>query len=96
MKYQISEAAYNDLNNIWFYTFEKWSENQANAYFESLIEHIEIISNNPKAGKNLPKIRKDFFCERALSHYIFFKKEKDIIVVIRILHKMMEFSQHLE
>ncbi len=44
MKYRISEAAYEDLNDIWFYTFQKWSEKQASKYFEDLITEIESLS----------------------------------------------------
>jgi toxin ParE1/3/4 len=27
------QEAINDLNNIWKYTYEKWSENQADKYY---------------------------------------------------------------
>jgi len=96
MKYRISEAAYNDLNDIWFYTFQKWSESQASKYFEALIQEIELISANPEKAKKMPKVRADFFYFRALSHYVFFKQNESGIEVVRILHKMMDFSKHLE
>ena len=31
-KYRISEAAINDLDGIWEYTFLKWSKEQADRY----------------------------------------------------------------
>jgi toxin ParE1/3/4 len=96
MKYKITEAAYRDLDDIWFYTFQKWSENQANKYFESIIQEIEIISVNPEKAKRMSKVKSDFFYFRTLSHYVFFKYGDDKIEIIRILHKMMDFSKHLE
>ncbi|MBD3584111.1 type II toxin-antitoxin system RelE/ParE family toxin [Flavobacterium selenitireducens] len=96
MKYRITEAAYNDLNDIYFYTFQKWSENQASKYFESIIHEIRLFSENPEKAKRMPKVRTDFFYFRALSHYVFFKRNGEVIEVVRILHKMMDFSQHLE
>ena len=96
MKYRISESAYDDLNDIWFYTFQKWSEKQASKYFEDLIAEIELISLNPEKGKKMPKIRIDFFYFRALSHYVFYKRSENGIEVVRVLHKMMDFSKHLE
>lgn len=96
MKYRITEAAYNDLSDIYFYTLHEWSENQASRYFESIIQEIELFSENPEKGKRLPKVRTDFLYFRALSHYVFFKKNGEMIEVIRILHKMMDFSEHLE
>mgnify|MGYP002783929780 CR=1 FL=1 len=96
MKYRITEAAYNDLSDIYLYTFQNWSENQASKYFESIIEEIQLFSENPEKAKPMPKVGADFFYFRVLSHYVFFKKNRETIEVVRILHKMMDFSQHLE
>ena len=96
MKYRITESAYIDLDNIWLYTFEKWSENQANKYFESIIQEIELMSENPQKAKEMSQVKSNYFYFRALSHYVFFKYGNDKIEIIRILHKMMDFSQHLE
>jgi len=96
MNYKITEAAYRDLDDIWFYTFEKWSENQANIYFESIIQEIELMSEKPEKAKQMSKIKFNFFYFRALSHYVFFKYGDDKIEIIRILHKMMDFSKHLD
>ena len=48
MNYKITEAAYRDLDDIWFYTFEKWSEDQANIYFESIIQEIELMKRETR------------------------------------------------
>ncbi|OYU83019.1 MAG: plasmid stabilization protein [Flavobacterium sp. BFFFF2] len=96
MKYKIREAAYRDLDEIWFYTFQKWSEKQADTYFYLIIQEIEILSNNPSKAKRVPITTVDYFFCRALSHYVFFKYDDDTIEIIRILHKMMDFSKHLE
>ncbi len=33
LKYEISELALEDLDNIWEYTDEQWSNEQANKYY---------------------------------------------------------------
>jgi len=96
MNFKITQAAYHDLDDIWFYTFENWSENQANKYFESIIQEIELMCENPKKAKKMSKIKSDFFYFRTLSHYVFFKFGDDEIEIIRILHKRMDFSKHLD
>ena len=53
MKYRITEAAYKDLNDIWLYTFQKWLENQASKYLESIIQEIEFISENLDKAKKM-------------------------------------------
>lgn len=96
MKYRISEAAYRDLDEIWLYTFQEWSEHQANKYFESIIQEIEFQSEHPDKAKQMLKVSSEFFYFRALSHYVFFQKRDDKIDIIRIIHKRMNFSEHME
>jgi toxin ParE1/3/4 len=96
MKYRLTEAAYRDLDNIWLYTFQEWSENQASTYFESITQQIELFSENPQKAKKVQKIKSEIYYFRALSHYVFFKYGNEQIDIIRILHKMMDFPKHLE
>ena len=51
LKYKLSKLAVKDLNNIWSYTFKKWSLNQADKYYASLIRVFQDIANNPNEGK---------------------------------------------
>ncbi|MBS1549524.1 MAG: type II toxin-antitoxin system RelE/ParE family toxin [Bacteroidetes bacterium] len=91
MKYKISKQAENDLENIWLYTFEEWSQEQADYYYDLIMDEIEYISKNPKTGKDYNEIRKGYFRSRVKSHFIFYrinlKEEK--IEIIRILHQQM-------
>jgi toxin ParE1/3/4 len=96
MKYKITEAAYRDLDEIWLYTFQKWSEKQADTYFDLIIQEIEILSNNQSQAKRVPIITKNYYYSRALSHYLFFKYGDNCIQIVRILHKMRDFAKHLE
>ena len=53
MKYsfKLSRLALNDLENIWHYTAENWSKEQANKYYREIFEVIEAICNNPDIGQ---------------------------------------------
>lgn len=39
-KYKLTNQAVEDLTNIWEYTFEKWSEKQAEIYYKMLVENF--------------------------------------------------------
>lgn len=52
MKYKISKEASIDLEKIWLYTSEVWSKEQADHYFDLLMDEIEYLSDNPKSGKD--------------------------------------------
>lgn len=50
--------AINDLTDIWNYTFEEWSENQADKYYETIKLACNEIGENPNIGKNYTEISK--------------------------------------
>ncbi len=47
VKYVLTNKAIEDLSNIWNYTYDNWSEKQADKYYELLILACEAISTNP-------------------------------------------------
>lgn len=97
MDYKISKQAEIDLENIWLYTFEEWSLEQADYYFDLIMDEIEYISKNPKSGKDYSNVRKGYFRSRMKSHFIFYrinlKEEK--VEIIRILHQKMDVDSHI-
>lgn len=97
MNYKLSKLAERDLENIWLYTFEEWSLEQADHYFDLIMNEIEYISNNPKSGKDYSEIRKGYFRSRVKSHFIFYKNnwKEETVEIIRILHKQMDIDLHI-
>ncbi len=98
MKYKISKEAEKDLEKIWLYTFETWSLEQANYYFDLLMDEIEYLSENPKVGQDFSFLRKGYFRSRVKSHFIFYKMnlKNEEIEIIRILHQQMDIESRLE
>jgi len=97
MKYVISVEASKDLENIWLYTFENWSKEQADRYFNLIIDEIESISNDPSSGKDYSDIREGYFRSRVKAHFIFYKVnwKKKVVEIIRILHQQMDIESRL-
>ena len=97
MNYKISKQAEIDLKNIWLYTFEEWSIEQADYYFDLIMDEIEYISKNPKAGKDYNDVRKGYFRSRVKSHFIFYRinLKEEIVEIIRILHQQMDIETHI-
>ena len=50
-KVTIRQQAIDDLNNIWLYTFEEWSERQADKYYATLEFTCMQIGENPQLGR---------------------------------------------
>ncbi len=97
MNYKLSKQAEIDLENIWLYTFEEWSLEQADYYYDLILDEIEYISTNPKSGKDYNDIRKEYFRSRVKSHFIFYKinLKEEKVEIIRILHQQMDIENRL-
>lgn len=95
-KYRISKQAINDLNDIWSYTFQKWSKEQADRYYDLIIGEIEFIADNFMTGKSAEQTRKNYRITKVKSHLIFYRKaENDIVEIVRILHQRMDIKKRL-
>ena len=94
--YRISRQAIEDLDKIWIYTFNKWTKEQADRYFDSIITEIEFLADNFMTGKSAEQTRKNYRVTKVKSHLIFFRKaENDIVEIVRILHQRMDIKTHL-
>ncbi len=95
-KYRISNEAIKDLNDIWIYTLNKWSREQADRYYKLIIEEIEFISENYLIGKSIEQTRTNYRVTKIKSHLIFYRKvNNDIVEVVRILHQGMDIKKRL-
>ena len=94
--YRISQQAINDLNDIWVYTFHKWSKEQADRYYDLIVNEFEFIADNFMSGKSTEKIRSNYRTTKIKSHLIFYRKvDNDIVEIVRILHQRMDVKEHL-
>jgi toxin ParE1/3/4 len=97
MRYSISEKANQDIENIWLYTFENWSLEQADRYYNLIFDEIEFISENFESGKSADYIKKGYRTSIVKSHIIFYKKsERNIVEIIRVLHQKMDIENRID
>ena len=95
-EYILSEKALEDINNIWIYTAENWSVEQADRYYNLIIDEIEYIVNNLEMARDFDKIRKSYSYSKVKSHLIFFIYGKaNEIEVVRVLHERMDIENRL-
>ena len=96
-KYHFTNKAVEDLSNIWNYTFETWSERQADIYYNMLIESCQKITDNPWLyGLKYDEITEGLRGYRANKHIIFYQiLQDDEILIIRILHQRMDLKRRM-
>ena len=93
--YRLLPAARMDLENIWRYTFETWSLQQADDYQRLLVSAFSALANGRKNGRDLQAIRPGYFSLACNSHCIFYRKGATGILIIRVLHQRMDPTRHL-
>ena len=94
--YKLTNKAVADLSKIWEYTFEVWSEKQADKYYNELISNCEEIAKNPDLGKNYEGISKQLLGIKANRHIIFYRTlSEDYVEITRILHERMDLKKRI-
>ena len=94
-KYILSRKAAEDLSIIWDYTYEVWSESQADRYYFMITDCCQGIADDIIAGREYAEISKGLYGTRVGQHIIFYRKAQNgRIEVIRILHSRMDLKLH--
>lgn len=98
MNVKIFPPAEARLIEIWNYTFDTWSEEQADSYLQGLINRIHSVAQKryswrPVADRTL----RDVWFIRYEKHYIFFRAlpEGDL-GIISVLHESMNIPARLK
>ncbi|MDR2145864.1 MAG: type II toxin-antitoxin system RelE/ParE family toxin [Tannerella sp.] len=92
----LRQKAINDLTDIWNYTAQKWSENQADKYYEAIKFSCREIGKNPSIGKAYAEISKNLLGLKSGKHIIFYHQiSEDEIEVIRILYERMDLKNRI-
>ena len=96
-KVRFTNKAVEDLSEIWNYTFDKWSESQADIYYTSLVSACRKVAANPFLfGQTYRNIREDLFGFRCQKHIIFYSVlENRYVEIIIILHKLIDLENHI-
>ena len=95
LQYVISKKALTDLEEIWLYTLEKWTVDQANRYYTLIFDEINFICKNINAGKSMEHVRKGYLASKVKSHLIFYRILNNTVEIIRILHERMDIENRL-
>lgn len=94
-KYKLTNKAVEDLSKIWKYTFEVWSEQQADKYYGGLISNCQEIAENHEFGKSYDGISEQLLGMRVNRHIIFYRTlNENYVEITRILHERMDFKKN--
>lgn len=95
-KYVLTNKAVRDLAQIWNYTFDTWSEKQADKYYNEILKFCADLAKNPSKGKDYSALLQGLRGEKIHKHIVFFRSlEPNIIEIERVLHERMDLKSRL-
>ena len=92
--YRLSPKSTQDLEGIWFYTFDNWSRAQADRYHHALMAEIADLASGRRKGRS-DTVRPGLMKRSFRSHVIWYRDLPDRVEVIRILHSAQDTERHL-
>ena len=96
-KYQLTNAAVKDLEEIWIYTYKNWSFEQADRYYNLIIDEIEFLSTNPLSGRSMDYLKEGYRVSKVKSHLVFYKIiNNEVVEIIRVLHQRMDVNSRMK
>ena len=95
-KYYFTNRALEDLTEIWDYTVEEWSENQAEKYYNLIMASCMDLASNPQLGKSYAILSLHVLGYKCGEHIIFYREIlKNEIEIERVLHGMMDLKNKI-
>lgn len=75
LPFVISRKAVSHIQEIWLYTVEKWSVEQADRCYNLIFDEISYICKHINSGKSTEPVRKGYRASKVKSHF-FLQKTK--------------------
>ena len=94
-QYILSPNAQESLRKIKAYSLEQFGQEQAIAYLRLIEKKLQTIAATSDIGRKREEVKKGYLSFLAGSHVIFYRKAKNHVEVIDILHQVMDPYRHL-
>lgn len=93
----LSPAARADLDEIWEYTAERWSIDQAERYIRAIADACQDLADGRREGAMVDHICKGYFKLTVGSHSVFYRRPGPAeTIVVRVLHQRMDVPTRLQ
>jgi toxin ParE1/3/4 len=92
---EISDEAYDDLIDIQNYTLLEYGESQMGKYSDILEQALEHILHYPLSGHSRKDVPEKYLTWQVEEYILIYRVENNIIYLVRVLHKKMNFLKWL-
>ena len=94
--FRLTPKAEHDLEEIWLYSAETWSPDQADIYIDSLVHTIETLVAMPTIARERNEFDPPVRIQPSAEHLIVYRVQDPLLIVIRILGGRQNWRAILE
>jgi toxin ParE1/3/4 len=95
-KYELTNEADADLEDIFDYTVKRHNQDQAIRYLSNIEDVFFQLCKHPNLGRLRNDIKENIFSFSIEKHIIFYKIDTDKLIIIRVLHGSRDMPKHLK
>jgi len=95
-RYTFAPAADRDLADIWLYTAETWSRDQADRYAGLIVDTCGRLASGEVRGRPIPEIGATYLKVTVGAHLVIYTSSGDAVLVLRVLHRRMDIAAHFD
>jgi toxin ParE1/3/4 len=94
-EYFLTDAAYDDLDEIADYTAQKWVVSQEKKYLAQLFKCFEELARNPRIGRERPEIEPEYRSVVEGGHVIFYRIRDTRVEILGIVHGQRDLKREM-
>ena len=94
--YRLTPRARADLEDIWLYTAEHWSPDQANIYVDDLVQSFEALVGMPLIARERDEFDPPVRLHPSGRHLIVYRLVEDHIEIVRVLGGRQDWAAILQ
>jgi toxin ParE1/3/4 len=94
--YRIARVARDDLDEIWLYSAEQWSNEQADQYLDGFYDAFELLTRYPEIAREWRETDPPVRLLPHRSHLIVYRTEQAVVVVVRVVHLRSDWLRLLQ
>jgi toxin ParE1/3/4 len=95
-EYRLSPAAESDLDDIWRYSAETWSVEQADRYIDGLVRTFELIVSVPEIARERNEFMPPVRIHLHGRHLIVYVIEPGHVAILRVLGGRQDWKKALD
>ncbi|ETW93061.1 MAG: hypothetical protein ETSY1_40900 [Candidatus Entotheonella factor] len=95
MTFRLTADAQDDIERIYWDSYDTFGERQADIYHQGLVDCFEMLDDHPYIGRDYSEVRQGLRRYEYESHSVYYRVTDTGPLILRILHRRQDPARHL-